>query len=124
MLARKLVSGILTLMAVQYAAFGAGSLCASAHHSQASMTEAAGGMAQHNAKAYSPTSPCAPTAPDSHSRHAPSSCLAMAGCAAPGLAAVVAPEVAASPLTVAALVTDAASLRSIMSPPDTPPPIA
>jgi len=48
----------------------------------------------------------------------------MAGCAASGLAAVVAPEVLASPLTIAALVTDVASLRSIMPPPDTPPPIA
>ncbi len=124
MFARRLVSGVMALIAVQYAAFGAGSLCTTAHHSPGSGPEVTAGMAQHRATADGPTSPCAPTSPDSHSTHVPLSCLAMAGCAAPGLAAVVAPEVAASPLTIAVLVTEAATLRSVLSPPETPPPIA
>lgn len=124
MFARRLVSGILTLVAVQYAAFGAGSICASAHEStQVSAAEDAGGMARHGGSNDRPTAPCAPTSPDSHAGHAPAGCMAMAGCAPPGLAAAVAPEVVAAPLTIAALVTDAVSLRSIISAPETPPPI-
>lgn len=123
MFARRLVSGVMTLMAVQFAGVGVQPLCAGDHHS-APIADAAGEMAHDGPMSHGATEPCAPTSPDSGAPHTPMSCLAMAGCAAAGIAGVIAPDVIASPLTVSPFANVPANLHSINSPPETPPPIA
>jgi hypothetical protein len=120
MIARRLVGSLLTLMAVQYAALGAGSLCA-AEHAPAGSTHVAD-MA-HDAST-TPDGPCAPAQQDSQSHHVPAGCLAMAGCMAWGITTVVPPRVTAVAVTMAPPIRVSASLRSLRAAPETPPPIA
>ena len=122
MIARRLVSGLMILMAVQFATSGA-SLCAGDHHSGSSagaMSDLShGGPMEHGS-----SDPGAPSSPDSHSQQSPSSCLAMTGCAPIGLAALGALDVAVPPMTLHAQGREPAALRSTISAPETPPPIA
>jgi hypothetical protein len=125
MICRRLVSGALTLMTVQYAAFGIGPSCAADHHpARTAAADASTGMTHDGPMTPGSTDPCAPTSPDSHTTHTPLTCLGMAGCAPTGIAAVVAAELAAPQRAVAPMVPVSAGLGSILSPPETPPPIA
>jgi len=122
---RRLVSGVLTLMAVQYAAFGIGPSCAADHHPAGTATaDLSTGMTHDGPMAPGSTDPCAPNSPDSNTTHTPLSCLAMAGCAATGIAAGATAELAAPQMAVAPSVPVSAGFRSILTPPETPPPIA
>lgn len=122
MIWRRVVSGILTLIAVQYAAVGAGSICTSDHsHSTA---DAPTHTDHEGTSSSAPTVPCAPDAqPPSH-QHAAAGCLAMAGCSATGVAAVAYSELSAAPFTSLPPIRTISTPRSILTPPDTPPPIA
>lgn len=110
MIARRLVSGLLTLMAVQYAAVGDGPVCAASHHQAAA--------AEHTSPDH-----CPPASPDGHADHSSSGCLAMAGCGTIGLAAVVAVELSVFPTAMAPAIPASTHLRSVLTPPETPPPI-
>lgn len=123
MFARRLVSGIMTLMAVQFAGLGGQPVCAGDHHSAAS-ADAAAGMTHDGPMDRGPTDPCAPTSPEPGAPHTPMACLAMTGCAPTGLAAVIVPAVLAPPTTLGASAAEIPVLRSIISTPETPPPIA
>ena len=122
MIWRRVVSGILTLVAVHYAAVGAGSSCTSGH------SNAAAGAPTHTehegTSSSAPAAPCAPDAQDPVHQHSPAGCVAMAGCAATGMAAVVYSQPSAVPFTSLPPIRTLLLPRSVLTPPDTPPPIA
>lgn len=125
MIVRRLVSGLMTLMAVQFAILGAQPLCAGDHHSASTASaDAMAGMSHDGMMDHGSTDPCSPTAPDSHSTHSPLTCLAMTGCAPTSLASLGALDVVAPPMTVHSAGREPATLRSVISAPETPPPIA
>lgn len=120
---RRLASGFLALIAVQYAAFGAGPVCA-AEHGPSPVADHAGGMDHTGPAPASSTNPCAPEHRDGTPTHSPVHCLAMAGCAATSVAEAISAVAMVPPQAVATATAETAQLHSTRSPPDTPPPIA
>ncbi len=125
MIRRRLVSGLMTLMAVQFAALGAQPMCAGDHHGAAPAgASTMSDMAHDGPMDHGPTDPCTPTTPDAPPGHSPQSCLAMAGCAPAGLGSLSVPDVVAPPMARQAVDPESPNLRSVISTPETPPPIA
>lgn len=125
MIGRRLVSGLMTLMAVHFAALGAQPLCAGDNHGAAAAgTTAMTDMAHDGPMDRGPTDPCTPTTPGSPPGHSPQSCLAMTGCVSAGLGSLRMPAVVAPPMAHQAVDPEPPNLRSVISTPETPPPIA
>jgi len=125
MLVRRLVSGLMTLMAVQFAVLGAQPLCAGDQHGASTASAGAMRDMSHDGPMdHGPMDPCAPTTPDSHAGHSLLSCLAMTGCAPTGLASLGTPGVAIPLMTVQMESREPAAVLAVTTPPETPPPIA
>ena len=122
MIWHRLVSSVLTLIAVQYAVIGGGSICAGDHSE--GTPDVPAHAAHEGSGSSTPAAPCAPDA--QHPAHQGSSagCMAMVGCSTTGVAAVVAPQLSVAPSTTVASIRTILTPRSVLTPPDTPPPIA
>jgi len=122
MIWRKVVSGVLTLMAVQYAALGAGSVCTADH--AGAVTGAATHAAHEGTRPAGPMTPCAPGSQQPPRSHSPAGCLAMASCTACGVVSVDSQKMVLAAVSAARPARTISSLHSIRSAPETPPPIA
>lgn len=119
---RRVVSGALTLMAVQYAALGSGPVCVS---DQSTAAADASSHATHDAPGTSaPAVPCAPGPRNPAHSHSSGGCLAMAGCAACGVVSVVILGIAGGQFFTLPPIQTLSAPLSVLIPPDTPPPIA
>lgn len=125
MFARRLISIVMTLIAVQFAVAGGQPLCGGDHHADATvLADAPAGMTHDGSMHHGGTVPCDPTSPNPSTPHTPVTCLAMAGCVATGVPALVGPEIVSAPVTLETPSPEPAILHSITSTPETPPPIA
>lgn len=120
MSARRLVSGFLTLLTVQYAALAGASPCIGATDTG----RADSGAAHHPAPAPTDTAPCDTGAHSGHDHHATHNCLAMAGCAGTAAMATQSAVLDSSAPAYSAAPRAPVRFHSYTAPPDTPPPIA
>ena len=122
MIWRRVVSGVLTLMAVQYAAVGAGSVCAADHSGPTH--DASAQASHHGTESSSPSAPCAPGTQHPAHTHSPAGCVAMAGCTAYSVGGVAFAQIAETVVVAVRALRTSTSLDSIQPAPETPPPIA
>ena len=118
----RVASGVLILIAVQYAATAAGGTCPS--DASCSAADAAMQGMAHDGESPTPKSPCAPGSQQPGHGHSTTGCAAMTACA-PGAAVAAVNPVAfvAASVTVPTGATFM-TIHSLRIPPDTPPPIA
>ena len=122
MIGRRVISGVLTLIAVQYAAVGAGSVCTADHAGPP--PDASTQASHHDTESSSPTVPCTPGTQQPAPTHSSAGCLAMAGCTAYSVGGIAGSQVAETVVVAVRSLHTSTSLDSIPSAPETPPPIA
>lgn len=118
MIPRKVASAFLMLVAVQYAGLGVDRCADVSSHTDSRIVQGPA-HGEHHTK-----TPCDPAPQDSGSHHSTPGCLAMAGCAPAGIAAVGALQLVDPRVKVEHVARVPAPLESVSSAPETPPPIA
>ena len=121
MVTHRLAGTLCLLLTVQFAVLGGAPPCAGVYSHAAGSIEA---PAHAGHGTHGSTSPCAPAHGDSGPQHSPLGCLAMTGCATAGIAALAAPQLITPDITAEHDAPSRASLVSVSSTPETPPPRA